>query len=336
MLIVIVFLVGVAVSSLLRHQEEVETESHSNTPDNQISSDTTRDITVSQKSQGLSGISTEKLVPAKIRDRVKVFGEVMDLQSLIEMQNSYAIAEAAVERANAQIKVSRNEYTRVKKLFDFNRNVSQKDLQIAEAGYVSDQADSQSAAQNVSGLQGQIRQQWGKVVYGWIAQSSTVENEVVQGRISIFLLVIPPGDRINNPPFIADIVMPDGEQIRATLVSASPRTDPSIQGDSYFYKSQVGQELASGSNVVAYLPAGREASGVIIPASAVVWFNGKPLFYLKKGSDTFTPFTLSERDFHNGEWFLTSGVKAGQEVVVRGAQLLLSQGSKIKSGGDDD
>ncbi|MCL5021573.1 MAG: hypothetical protein M1339_07965 [Bacteroidetes bacterium] len=336
LLIVVVFLAGLAVSSLLHKPNEVKTRDHLEISDNRTPSDTNPDVTVSQNSQELSGISTEKLIRAKIRDRVKVFGQVLDLQGLIGMESSYAIAEAAVEKANAQIGVSRSEYIRVVKLFDFNKNVSQKDLQIAEAAYISDQADSQSAAHNLAGVEGEIKQHWGSVVFGWIEHGSSTMREIAQRKVSIFLLVVPAGSRIKYSSQSAEINLPDGETMPATLVSASPRIDPSIQGKSYFYKSSVGQEIASGTNVVAYLSASEPTSGVLVPYSAVVWVKGSPWIYIKTSNDTFAPLRLSESDVHNGKWLLTSGAKAGQEVVVRGAQLILSRASKIGMKGDDD
>ncbi len=282
------------------------------------------ELTLDKETQDLSGIVTEKLSAFSSKAKVKAFGQVLDAQSLIELRNSYATAKANVKKSIAALEVSRNEYKRVKTLFDFNKNVSEKDLQSAEAAYVSDMADSQAAVQNLSGLEGEIRQQWGKVIETWIAEDSVTMGKLINHEMSILLITIPPGVTINEMPHTVDVQTLGGMDLRAAFVSLSPRTNPDIQGVSFFYRLSGSSAIQSGMNVVAYLPTGKKVEGVIIPDSAVVWWNGNAWVYVKEGQDKFVRQEISTSDRVRKGWFVSGAMMPGDEIVVKGAQLLLS------------
>ncbi len=88
----------------------------------------------------------------------------------------------------------------------------------------------------------------------------------------------------------------------------------------------------------AWIPqAGIATSGVAIPLSAVVWFNGKPWVYLKADAQTFSRHPVTEHVEYGDAWFVSQGFRAGDEVVVTGGQLLLSEEFRrqIPAEGDD-
>jgi hypothetical protein len=118
----------------------------------------------------------------------------------------------------------------------------------------------------------------------------------------------------------------DGTLISATLVSPSPHTDPRVQGLSFFYvASAATPRLVPGMNILAYLPVGPQVSGVVIPAPAIVWWQGKAWVYVQQGADRFVRREVpTENQVHDG-WFVTREFSAGDRLVVRGAQALLSE-----------
>jgi hypothetical protein len=111
----------------------------------------------------------------------------------------------------------------------------------------------------------------------------------------------------------------------AELVSPSPRTDPRIQGLSFFYVSPAQEGFLQGMNVAALLPSGSGVEGVVVPASAVVWWQGKAWFYVQKDSEQFVRREISEKSPVEEGFFVHKGFVAGDRVVVKGAQLLLSE-----------
>jgi hypothetical protein len=76
--------------------------------------------------------------------------------------------------------------------------------------------------------------------------------------------------------------------------------------------------------------AGAPIGGVLVPSAAVVWHAGKAWAYVKNADDSFARFEVSTADELDGGWFNASGFDAGDEVVVSGAQLLLSEELKYQ------
>jgi hypothetical protein len=111
-----------------------------------------------------------------------------------------------------------------------------------------------------------------------------------------------------------------------STVFPSPHTDPRVQGLSFLYvASAVTPRLVPGMNVLAYLPLGPQVSGVVIPAPAIVWWQGKAWVYVQQGGDRFVRREVpTENPVHDG-WFVMREFSAGDRLVARGAQALLSE-----------
>jgi hypothetical protein len=82
--------------------------------------------------------------------------------------------------------------------------------------------------------------------------------------------------------------------------------------------------------------ASDSTNGIIIPSSAVVWYAGTPWVYFKQGKDQFVRKPISADTEVEAGWF-NQGLDANSEVVVNGAQLLLSEEFKylIKNENED-
>ena len=77
--------------------------------------------------------------------------------------------------------------------------------------------------------------------------------------------------------------------------------------------------------MLAYLPIGPTVQGVMIPAAAVVWWQGKAWVYVQTDPNHFVRRELSTETPVPEGWFVGTGLAAGDSIVVRGAQLLLSE-----------
>lgn len=294
------------------------------------------DLTVSRESQIASGIISRALSLSFHRREIKAFGEVVDPGNLIQLMNSYATARALTRKSVLQLGLSRNSYIRAVRLFKSKKLISLEQLQGAEAAYKSDVADSEAAFRNLSGLRGEIIQQWGKIIAGWITCNTRAAVDLVDRRLTLIAITIPQSRRQILPPGVAGIRTLDGKFVKARLVSASPVTDPAIQGMSYFYRTSPTPSLPVGTNVTALLPIGKMEKGVVVPASAVVWLNGRTWVFLKSGSDDFIRKEIATDNPVGGGWFVQDEIVSGHEIVVKGAQLLLSQEMKREVHADND
>jgi multidrug efflux pump subunit AcrA (membrane-fusion protein) len=140
-------------------------------------------------------------------------------------------------------------------------------------------------------------------------------------------LTLPPGEHVQPAPQTVLIQLAEEQSVSAHLVSLSPRTDPRIQGESFFYIASPPQGiiLLPGMDVRAFMLAGPPVQGVMIPASAVVWRQGKAWAYLQVNPEGFARRQVPTDTPVGQGYFVTENFLAGDRVVLQGAQSLLSE-----------
>ena len=114
---------------------------------------------------------------------------------------------------------------------------------------------------------------------------------------------------------------------RATIAYVSPatRTDPRIQGVSFFYTAPAESGVLPGMNLLAFLPSGRTVRGITIPASAIVWWQDRAWVYRRTGADSFTRTEIPTDLPATGGGYVVKGAAKDTEIVTQGAQSLLSE-----------
>ncbi len=282
-------------------------------------------ITLDQATQKKSGIVVAPFKAVSHQEELRAYGMVIDLQDLVDLRNSFATAKAQAEKTQASLEASRREYERVKALNE-NRNISDKVFQAAEATWRSDDASARAAETALHVLEGTVRQRWGAVLARWFFDASKEFDRLMQRQDVLLQVTLPPTPHLSSASRQARVQTPDGKLAYATLVSRSPRTDPRIQGMSFLYVAQAqATDLLPGMNVLAYLPNGSQIQGVIVPAAAVVWWQGKAWLYRQKDSDRFVRQEIAMETPVKDGWFVAKGLSPNDRVVVSGAQLLLSE-----------
>ena len=78
-------------------------------------------------------------------------------------------------------------------------------------------------------------------------------------------------------------------------------------------------------NFTAYMPQGSPLKGVLVPKEAIVLWQGRAWVYARKDAGHFVR-RETPTDVPTAEgWFVTQGLAPGDQVTVKGAQLLLSE-----------
>ncbi|MHB8174739.1 MAG: multidrug transporter, partial [Nitrospirota bacterium] len=144
------------------------------------------------------------------------------------------------------------------------------------------------------------------------------------------------------------IITPSGKSVAAKFISRAPLTDPRIQGASFFYAASAKTGLIPGMSASAVFPTGRPASGLLVPASAVVWWQGHAWAYVETGQPAasqpagqpvavaFTRREVSTDNPVDGGWFVSGGFSPKDEIVIKGAETILSQEFLAKPAGGKD
>jgi hypothetical protein len=74
-------------------------------------------ITLDAASQQQSGLRTVALEQTQYHEQLRAYGSVLDVQPLVDLDNSYALAKAQLNAAQARLDASRAEFEREDKLF---------------------------------------------------------------------------------------------------------------------------------------------------------------------------------------------------------------------------
>lgn len=276
--------------------------------------------------QAQNGIRVDMLPIKNYHPRTEAYGIVMDIQPLLDLRIRIIAAKESLEGARARESASRKEYERLERLARKDGNVSRKAMEAGEALWKSGQARRTGARDTLVRLQGMARIEWGKVLGGWAATGDPgALADLLDGRKVLLLVTIPPEVAMKAPPpriFVQSGGA--GPETDARLVSAAPRTDPLVQGATYFYRMASG-EVRIGMRLSVGIPSpGGTLRGVFLPDSAVVWYAGRPWAYIAMDAGHFRRQGLAGADRFQKRWFAT-GFGIHPRVVVEGAQLLLSQ-----------
>ena len=290
-------------------------------------------VTVSPESQQASGLQTAPLRAARSQAAVEVYGVVVDPRPLVEGRARLMALTGEREALRVAAANAQGEYRRLKRLYEDERNVAERAVLAAQAQWQGEQARVAALDQQAAAIRDELRSSWGPALAGWAqTPSSAVLDALVQHRQALVQLVFP-YDVQSSAGRDEIALAPVGARAAprtARFVSASPRTDGSLPGATYFYLAD-GRDLRMGMRVAGqlHLP-GKAHDGVLVPDAAVVWHGGKAWAYVKDGEARFVRREVSTAQELPGGWFDADGFAAGDAVVVSGAQLLLSEEFKFQ------
>jgi multidrug efflux pump subunit AcrA (membrane-fusion protein) len=260
------------------------------------------------------------------RTEISAYGTVVELGEITDLRNTLANANAQLAKANAALAVAHPDFERVKGLFDANQNVSQKSVQAAEGAWRTEESNVQAAQAAVDAAQATAQQRWGNVVAGWVSRGGADLERLRQQNEFLVQVTLSPSQSAMTVPPEGSVQSPAGRLLAAKLVSPTPRTDPKIQGRSFFYLAPAETaDLLPGMNIVMLLPIGEPVPGVVVPSSSVVWLQGKPWVYAQPKPDHFVRREISTDQPVKDGWVQPADFAKDEQVVVQGPQVLLSE-----------
>jgi hypothetical protein len=325
---VMIIVVAVLVGAFLRGRQEAASEAEQENPPeapSRVGAENGQTfITLDASTQSRNGIETRGLAATTQRQESRANAVVLSAQNLAEMRASYLSAAAQVEKAKAALDVSQGAYARVKQLYDDNQNASAKAVQEAEGAQRSDQTSFRAATEALQLNETQVRQMWGDVISQWLIAGSPAFDRIL-ARKDLLLQVSFLSGAVAVPPETAAIQSPSGKIQRAEFVSAYSSVDPRIQSASFLYLTPSTSEFVPGMTLVALLPTGPLARGGVVPAHAVVWWQGKAWAYVQIAPERFARREVSTDTPVSNGWFVSSRFSPGEKVVIQGAQQLLSE-----------
>lgn len=312
-------------------------------------------IFLAAKAQSISGLQTITLTSISDHPEFTAYGKALNIQPLIELRHRYSVALTERSSATARFRQAEQNIKRQQDLYS-DGATSKRNLQVQQAQWQTDKA-----LVDASGFQGkaiidEARLNWGKKLTEWALSTDSEQlNGFLSGQKTLLQITLPVNKQLANE--IQSIyVEASGNRSAATkaeLISAAPQTDNTAQGESYFFQTDgrsncsrqsCGVHTISGDNpirtgmrVAAWIPEQSEnRSGVIIPKSALVWYMDQAFVYIKTAEEQFNRRTIDQYSATNGGYFVGSGISAGEQLVVTGGQMLLSEEFRGQIPNEDD
>ncbi len=304
-------------------------------------------LMLSTASQQQSGIKTSRLVSTPYQASTASFASVESIDGLLELRTRYLAARADADVIRSSMASKQQNVKRLQLLNQDDKNVSDSTVQEAQASLHAEQAKLTASNTLARGIHDSMQQQWGATLALWATQ--TDPNGSFQSLTqyqSVLLKVTLPFDLSPDHKTLLQVAQIGGQALaKASLVSDAPQADSTLQGKTYFYLAPA-KNLRTNMRVSARLDSQNQVkAGVIVPHEAVVWFANQAWVYQKlrtdqAATDKFVRRLISteieiESPSMSG-WYNTAGLTAGDELVSRGAQLLLSEELKYQITNEND
>ncbi|MCX7112176.1 MAG: hypothetical protein NTX45_19025 [Proteobacteria bacterium] len=288
--------------------------------------------------QRLGGLKTKALAAASMRVESLAYGRVLDIRPLLELRSRYRSAQSELAIALAALRVARKNHDRLETLHR-ESIIATRDLIQAESQLAADQARQEAASRHIREVREEALQSWGGILSGLAVEAESRLFQSLLDRSLVLVLIALPAKQSLHGVDHAITIAPSGEQGKsrpARLLAPAPKTEESTQGETWFFEAN-STGLRTGMRLDAWIPQSDIASqGVLIPLSAIVWHEGRPWVFVKSGSDGFVRRPVGVHREQGENWFVAEGFATGEEAVVGGGQMLLSEEQRQNAPKSDD
>ncbi len=294
-------------------------------------------VRLSDAARARIGVETARRTRQPHAVELQAYGTVIDLARVTDLTNSYAGAVAALQAAKARAEVSGSAARRAKSLSAGVVTAAQ--IELTEGTAITDRSAVAVAESQVRTLAATAQQEWGPVIGKAIVERSPVVTRLIERIDFLVQVTLPPGETMKAPPATAFAeVPPQSARVPLRYVSPATRTDQRIQGVSSFYTVAGDSGLLPGMSTLAFLASDRETTGLSIPESAVVHWQGGAWFYRVAGDDAFVRHPLGADAPISSDTYIVDDLGPEAEIVVTGPQAILSEElrGQIQAGGDTD
>jgi hypothetical protein len=274
---------------------------------------------VKSDSQNVAGVSMDATTQARIgleiavpvatqwQPETKAYGVVLDPSKL-------AGDVADVESARVTAAVSAKEYERQKTLAAQN-NSSVRALETAQATTLHDDLALTSSL-------AKFKADWGPAL---VENGKEILLQIASNQAALVRIDLPAGETLPAPVSARVTISTDETNcVDAKFFDAVAGVDPQTQGQSLLFLVK-GRTLPPNAAVTGFLrTAGEPINGIIIPAAAILRYEGEGWMYVQTETNRFLRETVSlDCPVSNG-WFVAEKTPLTNGIVVTGAQTVLS------------
>lgn len=161
-----------------------------------------------------------------------------------------------------------------------------------------------------------IAQRYGPAIATAAARPASAFEAIFNGKQSLIDVALPA-----SGPAPLRLVAEDARGRGVPLARLAPTGRP----EHWFYRADANAGLLPGDTVAIMTLTRSRRAGVVVPAGAIVWRRGVPWCYLRRGGGLFTRVSLARATAEPDGGYRSTALTTRDEVVVQGAELLLSE-----------
>ncbi len=284
-----------------------------------------------------AGLVSQALTASTLQPETATFGKVLDIQPLLDLRARLRAAVADVAVASAALRLAGKNRARIQALHDADI-IAARELAQADAQWQSDLTREEAARRHVEEIHREAMHLWGDALAHLALDGhAPLLDSLAAHRRVLLQITLPSGVSLpaQGGPLFVSRDFDRARAIRAELISAAPRTDELVQGETFFFHAAA-EHLRAGMRVNVWVPGGGRRHGVTLPASAIVWHGGQSWVYREDGGGGYSRLPVAGQPGGAKEIFIDSGLAPGVRVVVTGAQTLLAEEFRSHIPAEDD
>lgn len=286
-------------------------------------------LLISKEALTAGDIALQPLKATEFQEHADALATIVSPQILLDQRRAYQTAAAEGARGELAARAARLELQRLQRLHRDDRIVSDKAVETAQVAAATEETGFRLARSQLGLQSAALNQQWGPILAGYLVNGSPELDRLLAGQDLLVEIAVPTSRFLTNPS-VARIELSSGLRLDASIISGVPQADPKFQAQGFYAIMPANSRLLPRMTVSASLLVGPPLTGVEVPDDAVVRWQGKPFAYVEVAEGEFVRHAVPTGIATPHGWLVRSGLSAGSEVVIRGAQLLLSEEMKVQ------
>jgi hypothetical protein len=272
-------------------------------------------VTLDAETQARLGLKIETPAPAQWQPQLRATGNVADPLAFTAAASDFEAARAAALASQSDLKRTQT--------LAAQDNASSRALETAQAAAARD-------ALALNAARAKFAADWGAHL---AAQTNlTALAEKLQAGEMSFVKLSPPTGAFPNPPPPHALIFLFGSETNFVEADFADDLNVSAATQTQTLLFSANKKLPPGLSVTAQLQiSGEPASGVVIPASAVLRHEGAGWIYVQTETNQFVRTKIPLDRQTGGGWFVSENLSATNRIVVSGAQTVLS--AELSGGG---
>lgn len=291
--------------------------------------------------QAYSGIETLRLEQSEFYPESKATASVVDLTPMLAIRAKYLQAQSEYSVLKVAEQATAKEKVRLQTLAKATKSVASKNLVYAESAWREAKAKLDGIEYQLNAIRDQATHMWGSDIASWLlAKDSPQWQRLLSNTDSLLLVTLPIEKTL--PPYVKHVRVAHksvlSDNANASYVSSAQQIDKVIQGETHFFKLS-DTRLRTGMRLDVWYPIQQQSlSGVFVPEQAVVWSSGQGWVYVEIEQGLYQRRSLQNAHLATQGMFMTEGtvLKAGDQLVINGAQMLLSEEFRWQILDEDD